>query len=515
MNSATGIAQRSEVLTSPLAQPDACGRCHSRRLPITETYEHGQSLQQTHLPSLLEQGLYHPDGQIQSEVYVWGSFLQSKMYEAGVTCSDCHEPHSGKLRSAGQPSAVCAQCHLPSAFQVIEHHGHPGDSVECVDCHMPTATYMEIDDRRDHSFRVPRPDLSVELGTPNACNSCHTERSAAWAAQMQPHREDASGRFDFARALYRAREGLPGANAELLDVTSNRSYPGIARATALTLLVPPISRRGVETITRALSDADGLVRLGAVRAAERVGTDEILDAALSALKDPLRTVRVEAAGAQLRRRDRAMRLALADYAEAENEYLLAHATNAERPEAYLAIGNMFAARGDLVRAERSYESALLIDSDFVAARVNLADIYRSAGSEADTRRILLEGLEASPDSAAIAHALGLHYSRSGDEEKSVRELARAAELAPDDARFAYVHAIALNSPGGLQEALSAMRSAHERFPGDFDIAFALATLQRDAGDSEGALETLSNLEAGFPDQPTLGRLRTELERIQD
>src|SRR6185503_11564217 len=116
------------------------------------------------------------------EVYDWGSFLQSKMYSRGVTCSDCHNPHSGKLRAEG--NAVCASCHLPSKYDAPAHLRHKPASAgaTCVGCHMPTTNYMVIDSRHDHSLRIPRPDLSVALGTPNACTSCHTTKGAGWAA---------------------------------------------------------------------------------------------------------------------------------------------------------------------------------------------------------------------------------------------------------------------------------------------------------------------------------------------
>ena len=153
-------------------QVETCARCHARRGLVSETYEPGGLLLETHRPALLDEGLYDADGQIVEEVYVYGSFLQSKMYKAGVTCSDCHNPHS--LYIGADPNAVCMRCHLSTAFDTAAHTFHaPADNVGCVDCHMAAKPYMVVDPRRDHSFRIPRPDLSASIGTTNACTNCH------------------------------------------------------------------------------------------------------------------------------------------------------------------------------------------------------------------------------------------------------------------------------------------------------------------------------------------------------
>ena len=100
-----------------------------------------------------------------------------------VTCSNCHEPHSLKLRAEG--NLVCAQCHLPAKFDTTAHHHHePGSAgAQCVNCHMPMRTYRVVDVRRDHAIRVPRPDLSVALSVPNACNNCHTEHTSSMGSR--------------------------------------------------------------------------------------------------------------------------------------------------------------------------------------------------------------------------------------------------------------------------------------------------------------------------------------------
>ncbi len=236
MNPDTGIARRTAPLVS--AELDGCAACHSRRKVIAANQPPGTPFLDANLPAYLEPGLYHADGQIDGEVYEYGSFLQSRMHAAGVTCSNCHDPHSLKLRAEG--NALCAQCHMPAKFDVPSHYHHdPGSAgAQCVNCHMPTKTYMVVDARRDHSIRVPRPDLSVAIGTPNACTTCHTGRSAEWAAQAVsewfPHGRQTLPQYG--TALHAGRAGTANAEQQLDRLILDKNQPAIARGSALLLL---------------------------------------------------------------------------------------------------------------------------------------------------------------------------------------------------------------------------------------------------------------------------------------
>jgi len=183
MDAETGNAIRSQARTGD-KEIGMCARCHARRSPISRNYVHGEPFMDHYLPRLLDDGMYFADGQIDDEVYVYGSFLQSRMYHAGVTCSDCHEPYSLALRAPG--NGVCLQCHQAEKYNSEKHHFHEADSpgASCAECHMPPRTYMVVDPRHDHSMRIPRPDISVKLETPNACTNCHASQSGEWAAEQ-------------------------------------------------------------------------------------------------------------------------------------------------------------------------------------------------------------------------------------------------------------------------------------------------------------------------------------------
>ncbi|MCB1237299.1 MAG: hypothetical protein KDM91_19705, partial [Verrucomicrobiae bacterium] len=177
---ATGQPKRTVPLKSTV-QVETCARCHAHRQLLETSFVAGQPFHDTHAPSILSAELYEPDGQIKEEVYVYGSFVQSKMFHRGVRCTDCHHPHTMKTLATG--NALCVRCHLPAKYDSPAHHFHQPESAgaQCVDCHMPTKNYMVVDARRDHSIRIPRPDLSKKLGTPNACNQCHTDKDVDWA----------------------------------------------------------------------------------------------------------------------------------------------------------------------------------------------------------------------------------------------------------------------------------------------------------------------------------------------
>ena len=508
MNPATGIAERSEPRMRPPIQPEACGRCHSRRSVATNEYAFDRPLMDTHVPSLLEDRLYFADGQIREEVYVYGSFVQSRMYQAGVSCSDCHDPHSATLRTGGEPSAICATCHLPARFDVTTHHRHPDGSVDCVDCHMTSRDYMVVDGRRDHSFRVPRPDVTAATGSPNACGQCHTDRDADWveAAFGEWFGDDLPVHYGV--AIHAGRAG--GANVQLSAAAANQAFPGIARGTALTLLRPPYSEAVARSIRDALGSGDPFVRLGALRALSGLQQDLQVDWATPLLSDPVRAIRIEAAqtiapftGIMHPRFEAAM-------LAAEQELLDSLRAIEERPEAQINLGNYYLQSGDAGQSEAALRRALRLSPDAPGARVNLADLYRVMGRDDDAEALLLEGIDAQPDDATYRHALGLLLVRKEQPEAALEALSAAVSLAPDNPRFAYVYAVALNSLGRSDDAITFLQDVSQTFAGDFDVQWALATMLRDQGRNEESRQVATRLAEVYPGIPPVQNLLQSL-----
>ena len=336
-------------------------------------------LSDTHVVSELSHGLYYADGQMQDEVYNYGSFKQSKMFAAGVTCSDCHDPHSAKLKASGD--GVCLQCHSPDKYAAAAHHHHEAVNppVGCASCHMPTRTYMVVDPRHDHSLRIPRPDLSVKVGTPNACNDCHKDKSAEWAASTieswyGPNRE---GFQNYAEAFHAAWNDQQDAAKLLAAVAADRNAPAFARASVLTDLAPSLSPSNSNLAREGLSDPDPMVRIGALDMLESVPPAQIWPLASPLLSDPSRGVRIRAASllaavptANQPAADRER------FERAAAEFIDAQRFNADRPESRSALGSFFAKRGRPVEAETEYKAALRLSPQYAPAAANLADLYR-------------------------------------------------------------------------------------------------------------------------------------------
>ena len=497
MDPETGNALRNKPRTTD-SEIEVCAQCHARRSSISQDYVPGNSFMDHYVPSLLVDSLYHADGQIDDEVYVYGSFLQSKMYAAGVTCSDCHEPHTLALRSPG--NGVCAQCHLPAKYDSKSHHFHePGtEGASCAECHMPPKNYMVVDPRHDHSMRIPRPDLSVKLGTPNACNNCHTDRDAGWAAQQVRNWYDDSlpGHQTYAETLHAARRDAPGTGKALAAVVDGAETPDIARATALLELGSHLSRDTFEVFIEALEDTSSMVRLAGTRVLDSLPDELRIPLAARRLDDPVRTIRMEAARvlastpeealdeSQRKSLDRAMK-----------EYRQALIANAERAESQTSLGDLLFNTGDPGGAAKAYLKAVELDPTFMPAYANHADMLRHQGRDDSAEQRLRAALVIDPQSAAIHHALGLTLVRRKKLDEALDHLRQASIASPEDARYAYVYAVAMESLGKLREAIDILATAHDRHPGNQEILNALASFHMKAGDQEKAREYFGKLRA--------------------
>jgi tetratricopeptide (TPR) repeat protein len=440
---ATGNAARSQPRTTS-RELDVCAQCHSRRGQYSDAYRAGEPFADHYRPANLSAGLYYADGQQRDEVYNWGSFLSSRMFAKGVTCSDCHDPHGGRPQATA--NAVCAQCHSAAKYDAPTHHFHEAGTAgaACTSCHMKTATYMVVDPRHDHSFRIPMPELSASVGAPNACNACHNDRSAKWAAaeirRRFPHPKP--GFQGFAEAFAAADRGDPAAAIALAQVVANHEESAVARASALERLELAPGETTITAAEAALDDESPLVRSAAIPAFDALPPLQ-RRSLFPLLGDPSRLVRMQAARSLAPLADDAFDPAtLEAFRRAADEYVAAERFNADRPEHRTNLGGFLADRGDYVASEAEYRAALALDPRFTPAWANLADLMRLTSREGDAEAALREGLKQSPDSAALHHSLGLSLVRQQRRTEALAALKRATELEPSNRRFAYVYEVA-------------------------------------------------------------------------
>ncbi len=428
-------------------QVDQCASCHARRTRLVEDARPGTPFLDNYLPDKLRPGLYFADGQQQDEVFEYGSYRQSRMYQAGVACSDCHEPHGGKLRASG--NALCTQCHNASAspaasqstnprFKGLQakdydnpaHHFHaPGQAgSQCVDCHMPSTNYMVVHGRRDHAIRIPQPALSARCGSPDACRGCHTGRSAEWAtAAIEKQHGPRQPAEHYGDILAAARHGQPGSARRLAALIANPTQPAIVRATAIEAL----AALGGPAPSGALADPDPVVRAAAAISLAGRPASERLAGLAPLLDDPLRAVRISAARGLADLPDDALapdrrplrRQGLADFIAAQQAM-------ADMPAAQVNLALLHAETGDAARAHTHFRRAVTQDPVSNAYRLALARFLVAGRQPAEARQVLKDGLATSAQPGELHLALGLLAGEQREWDEALAELRRATELMP-------------------------------------------------------------------------------------
>ena len=488
---------------------DMCGGCHSRRAVIGNIDVHGNYHDQYQL-TLLRENLYYPDGQIQDEVYVLGSYMQSKMHAKGVTCMNCHQPHSGKLVLQG--NSLCAQCHLPEKFDTAQHHFHlQGSSgARCVECHMPSTRYMLVDDRRDHRFGIPDPRLSLELGTPNACNRCHEGSTATWANDVLAGWLDETPADDpHSRVNASARLGDPMTTLPVLALLANQSTANILKATLLQQLSAIPSRVATEAMAGYLLHPDPLVRVGAVKSLDSAPLQVRWQLLAPLITDPSKSVRMAVAVALSTMASAVPPGKKGLFTSLINEYRKSLAASIDMPSTQAALGDLEVNLGNLTLAEEAFKNALAIEPDFVPALLNLADLYRATKNEDTAAQFLQRALNFAPDSGAVNFSYGLSLIRQQKYKDALPYLKAATEQEDSVPRYAYVYAVALDSNSQTAKALTYLKQATNQWPNQYDLLMTQVMYMEKQHETDDILLPLSTLSKIAPNAPEV-RSRLEL-----
>lgn len=476
-------------------QAAICGSCHSRRRLLKEPYKHkaGESFFEGHSLQRLQEPLYHADGQIRDEVYVLGSFMQSKMYKQGVQCSNCHEPHSLKLRAPG--NGVCAQCHKPSVFDRPEHHHHKAgsDGALCVNCHMPETTYMVVDPRRDHSLRIPRPDLSETDGTPNACTSCHEGKEPSWAAGY------------FKKWLLESGKSVPQtpvlvnqSSADIMSVIGNAG--ALNQATLLNRLAGQADEASMLLAQNRLHHDEPLVREAAVEFMELLPLPARVNELVGLLDEPVYSVRVvlgRVLSAVAERSSDGLVITASQRKKIQalsQEYWATLILHQDTAAAQINMGLFKLSRGEMAAAEKYYLSALMLESNHLGALLNLADLYRQQNKAKKSLSYLQQAVSFYPSSGAANFSLGLAWIRNKEYQKAMKNLNAAVQHDSSNQRYVYVYAVALNSTGNGAAAILELEKYGKNSslnPGSLNF---LAQLYAQKGDMKKARAIMLNLQ---------------------
>jgi len=502
-------------------QVELCAPCHSRRSSLGDnTHDFAHFLDYA-IPQLLSGGLYFPDGQILEEVYVYGSFMQSKMYNRDIRCSDCHDVHSTRRIKDG--NALCLQCHRAEVYDTATHHFHkkpgaPGDPVKgpdgavlfavgtgaaCEQCHMPGRVYMGIDYRPDHSFRVPRPDLTATTGSPNACNRCHWEKSAQWAQDAIVKWYGRKTKPHYGTVFAEAGRADPRAKDDLIKLVRDRLLPAIVRATALAFLESYPGADVLPVFEEGLADEETLVRMTAARFLPVQDIARHRRLLVPLLYDDVRTVRIEAAQALAALPKESLTdLERRQYEQALEDYRQAMRYSADFAASRHNLGNLYGNLGQFDKAERQFRKAIAIDGRFYPAKVNLAMLYNRLGRNPDARALLQQVVADQPRLFEIHYSLGLLLAEEKNDDDAVVHLQKAAAGLPQRGRIQYNLALLQARLGQDQAAEASLLRAIILEPENRDYLYAAVDFFFRRGRLDDAREYARKLVVYHPEWPT-------------
>ncbi|MHC1778016.1 MAG: tetratricopeptide repeat protein [Lentimicrobium sp.] len=519
----TGLLIKTSKVTSR-QYVESCAPCHTRRSSLGPNDHSRNDFHSYAIPQLPTRPAYHIDGQILEENYEYGSFTQSKMYMKDVRCGDCHDPHSLKRKFEG--NALCTQCHRADEYDTFNHHFHkskgaagtsftnkrgeklgPGDGNLCRDCHMPGKYYMGVDKRYDHSMRIPRPDLSVQLGTPNACINCHDDKSNEWALQFVDKWYGVTKKPHYATILAEAADGKAGADSGLLRIINSNLYPEIIRATSIGYLSAYQSTRAQQAMLKALNDPDPLLRYAAVENYSPPDSATLFRKLVPLLNDPVKSVRIETAS-RLATFNKAVfnDIQYRAFQSALDEYRLSLEYGADFPSGRYSLGNYYSKLKNDAKAEENFKEALAIDNLFYPARINLGILYYQQGKTDPAATLFRELVAYHPDITDGYYYLALLYAEQNQPQEAIELLETATRLPGNNPRVFYNLGLLYQMNGENDKSESTFLKGLETDPANFDILYALFVFHMNRNNPAKAAIYVDRLKSWYPNDPQVQEL---------
>lgn len=499
---------------SQLEEINTCAPCHSRREKLADGYIHGDPFLDYYDPSLPHPPEYFADGEIRDEVYVYGSFLQSKMYRLGIKCTNCHDPHSLRIKESITDNKLCMTCHVPT-YNTPEHHFHEQntEASQCVNCHMTGRIYMGNDYRRDHSFEIPRPDLSEKFETPNACNDCHDDESAEWAARAIEEWYGPERAESYREDMLTKAEAGQASTEELKKWISSEAQPEIIKATLIWYAGQFPSLETEDILKQALKSEEPLIRTSAVKAVENLPEAQRRLILTEALKDSIRAVRLPAVR-------ELTELSLNDFSRAYRQPFLRAMEEYENyldlnqyfPQGQMNRGQFFEEQGEIRKAIEAYQKSLEKNPRFNPARINLAYLYNRIGNNDKAEKLLRTVIDQEPEYGQAYYSLGLLLAEQQQVEEAVRYFEQASALMQDYGRLYYNWAVALQTIDRRQEAQAVYLDAIKLEPENGDYRYGLITLYMQQEQFEEAHKHATILYQQYPNNPQVQQLIQVIEQ---
>lgn len=457
-------------------QINTCAPCHSRRAEVSADKLASSELLDNYIPQIPSKEFYYADGQAKDEDYVYTSFLESKMYSRGVECSNCHNPHSGKVLYT--TNQLCLQCHAKK-YDDFSHTFHQAGTVaaECKSCHMPSRVYMGNDVRYDHTFRVPRPDLSAQYGTPNACNNCHKDKTVTWTANAIIKWYGPNRAYHFAEDLIPASKLDANSQGHILRLLNDTATPSIIKATALYYLKDIKTNTTAQKLIKSIHDKNALVRYQALRSLADFPPEVWLNEVGFALSDKVRAVRI--AAADLYTTIPAPQVPPGVYTAFTNskndlEKYTLYQTDFATGDAL--AGDYYLKLNDYNNAERFYLLGLKKDTAMNYARLNLSVLYNIKGENQKALQVLQDALQTDPTNDRIYFNMGLLYNEMKNPAKAEESFAKAVTLKSQNPRLYYNYGLMLEKDNKITETISIFNNGLKLSPLDADLNYALSVL---------------------------------------
>lgn len=487
---------------SQTEQLNTCAPCHARASELSDSHIDSKEIMDNYIPQIPDTEFYHADGQVNDEDYIYTSFLQSKMFGKGLVCSTCHNPHSTKLKRIG--NQTCTLCHVPDKYDSPKHtfHFKGGAATECKNCHMPGKVYMGNDLRHDHSFRVPRPDLSVKYGTPNACSNCHKDKSEKVLADAIIKWYGPKRKYHFADDL------IPGsrldANSEkhLTNLIDNKFVPKIIKATATFYLGSIPTQSSLKTVLARLTSKDAQIRYRALRSLASFPVESWREAVGPLLSDKVRAVRIAAADLYVAvpvEQIPGQYAKAFSVAKAELEKSLRYQTDFSTGNVMLA--DYYMKLQDYANAEKFYLRGLKKDGNMNYALLNLSVVYNMQGKNQQALQALQTALKNDSKNERIYYNMALLYNEMNNIPAAEQSFAKAVELKSTNPKVYYNYGLLLNQNKKIKPAETVLLKGISLNPSDPELYYALTFVYIQSNNRVKAQQTAIKLKQLDPNNP--------------